>query len=408
MAERDVIYRLKAIYDQSGSQAFAAMAGQHAAAIKTIEDRWKAFDAAVKAAAGSQGDSVGKSYQKQKNHAKEFYDYVQAENRKLVEAIKERERAEELARRTQERAMAQMRSGNAQMREGLLNTAEGITRVARGLTLMGFVSDQNLEKLLKTLAAVQGVSDVVLGSVKAYSALQKAVDGYSLAVSAARAAEAARAGVAAGGAAAGAGAAAGGLGIGALATGGAAAVAAIASVSLVLVELSEIANGTSGDLDSLTSRIGRFLYSIGNGDDLATYIGKPYHDAYENEQNTKRFQRRANTGKQNQTRIDNEAANFSGWESTREASRRRQVNAGFGSSGFGDEGAFFGSAGSQYNAEIERMRGRAAGYAASGDSFNPLDTSALPGAIDSYRKSLDAENEIVRLKKEQYLSLIHI
>ncbi len=259
MAERDVIYRLKAIYDTSGSQAFAAMTSQHAATLKNMEDRWKAYDATLKTAAGSQADAVGRSYQKQKDSAKQYYDLVAAENKKLVEAIKARERAEELARRTQERAFAQARAGNAMMREGLMNTAEGVTRVVRGLTLMGFVSDENLQKLLKTLAAVQGTSDLILGSVKAYSALQKAVDGYTMAVQAARTAEAARAGVAAGGAAAGVGGAGGGVGAAGLVAGGAAAAAAIAGVSFALAELAETANGTALDIDSFTSATGRWI-----------------------------------------------------------------------------------------------------------------------------------------------------
>ena len=214
MAERDVIYKLKVQYDSSGSQAFAAMASSHAATIKQMEDRWKAFDAALKGAASTQANSVGASYRSQKNSAKEFYDYVGAENKKLVNAIKEREKAEEAARRAGERAMAQMRAGSAQMREGFFNTAEGVTRVARGLSLMGFVSDENLQKLLKTLAVVQGTSDMSRGSVKAYSALQKAVDGYTISVNAAKAAEAARAAAAGGGTAAGAAGSAAGAGVG--------------------------------------------------------------------------------------------------------------------------------------------------------------------------------------------------
>jgi hypothetical protein len=261
MAERDVIYRLKTIYDEGGAQAFALMTKEHAAAIKSMEDRWKSFTETMKTGAGSAGDSVGNSYKKQKDHAREFYDYVGAENKKLVDAIKERERAESAAMRANERAMAQVKAGNAQMREGFLNTAEGVTRVARGLSLMGFVSDENLQKLLKTLAVVQGTSDIILGSVKAYTALQKAVDGYTLAVNAARTAEAARAGVAAGGAAAGAGSgvagAAGGLGLGSLVSGGAAAAAAIAALTFVIVELAETATGTALDLDSFTSGVGR-------------------------------------------------------------------------------------------------------------------------------------------------------
>lgn len=303
MAERDVIYRIKTVYDQGGSQAFTAMASQHAAAIKQIDERWKAFSETMKSGAGSAADAVGRSYKSQKNHAKDFYDYVGAENKKLVDAIKERERAEEMARRTSERAMAQIRAGNAQMREGFMNTAEGVTRVARGLTLMGFVSDENLQKLLKTLAAVQGISDVVLGSVKAYSALQKAVDGYTIAVNAARAAEAARAGTAAAGSAAGgAGALAGGAGIGTLAAGGAAAAAAIAGVAFALIQLAETANGTALEVDSFTSSTGRWIEDFNRSVNEAfggrVAESEPFNEAYREHQRRQLNERMATIGLQ--------------------------------------------------------------------------------------------------------------
>lgn len=392
MAERDVIYRLKVLYDQGGSQAFAAMASSHAAALKTMEDRWKAFDEAMKTAAGNQTETSRRSYGKQKDHAKEYYDYLASENKKLADAIKARERAEELARRTQERAYAQARAGNAMMREGLMNTAEGVTRVARGLALMGFVNDENLEKLLKTLAVVQGTADIVMGSAKAYTAMQKAVDGYAMSVNAARAAEAARAGGAAAGAAGGAG-----VGLGGMLAGSVAAAAAIGAVTLALVELAEIADGTAGERGSVTAAIGRYMESIGVGIGGTT----PYTDAYNADEQTKRFQRRSDTQRQNQGRIENESRADRELEAAREANRRGLANSRFGNTAFGDEGAFFGGAGDKYRAEMERMRGRAGGFAASARGINPDDPSLRPGAIHDYEQAIDAENELVRLAKEK-------
>jgi hypothetical protein len=345
MAERDVIYRLKAIYDTSGSQAFAAMASQHAATLKNMEDRWKAYDATLKTAAGSQADAVGRSYQKQKDSAKQYYDLVAAENKKLVDAIKERERAEELARRTQERAFAQARAGNAMMREGLMNTAEGVTRVVRGLTLMGFVSDENLQKLLKTLAAVQGTSDLILGSVKAYSALQKAVDGYTMAVQAARTAEAARAGVAAGGAAAGVGGAGGGVGAAGLVAGGAAAAAAIAGVSFALAELAETANGTALDIDSFTSATGRWIENfnrwVNESTGGAVAKSEPFNEARRDYFSARKREDEASSQRQYQRDL------LVGPEAERMAAFNRSAGIGSGASKVG-----------LIDAEMTRVRGR--------------------------------------------------
>jgi hypothetical protein len=122
-------------------------------------------------------------------------DYTSFWKSALDERDKEQRRALDSAEQAHTRALGRISSGNSQLKEGLFNTFEGVGSLARGFALLGFVGEEDLQKLVKQLAVIQGGFDLVRGGIQVYTGITKAVEGYRAAVQAAAAAEAASAAV---------------------------------------------------------------------------------------------------------------------------------------------------------------------------------------------------------------------
>lgn len=192
---------------------------------------------------------------------------VKLAGRLLNDQVKEHERSQVLMTKAAERATQGMAAGNRQVREGIYGTAEAAAKLVRGFGLLGLAGEEDTQKILDALLKVQGAFDLVVGGVKLYESLTKAVEGYRAAVLAAASAERLAAASRTGGAGAAASGAAGSLAGGGAAAGGtflaggsaatvAAAVAAVASLTAVLWELGEVATGDSQKVGSLVDTIG--------------------------------------------------------------------------------------------------------------------------------------------------------
>jgi hypothetical protein len=140
-------------------------------------------------------------------------------------AISDRARQVSLAR---SRGMAG-RSFAMNTRRAGMEMGEGITALVGGAAALGLVGEANQQKVQDTALMVGGGIAVGRGVSKIGQ------------------------GLAGGASAMGMTAGAGGMAL------GAAAVAAIASVTLALTELAEVANGTAGDVGSVTATVGMFL-----------------------------------------------------------------------------------------------------------------------------------------------------
>lgn len=214
-----------------------------------------------------------------------------------------------------ERARTQLVNAQEGIRSEFAKTGHGVLQLGHGLALLGLVGEKDAEKFLSALAKVEGIFQIAKGGLDIYqglasgarkyreAVLQAAVAEHALAK--ARAASAASNGLGGlGGSAikggsslssAGAMASGGGgglAGVGSLASAGpaAAAIAAIVAVGAAFKELSEIADGTAGEVESLTSRIGRFeewVLSFIREDIRPDPTGGVYTNAYNSEQRRK-------------------------------------------------------------------------------------------------------------------------
>lgn len=247
---------------------------------------------------------------------------------------KESARGSEAAVRAHEQASQKIRASTMQIREGGMMAAEGIMSMARGAALLGVMGEKDLAKFLKQVAQIEAVISLARGGASVWFGLTKAMEAYqtrviattaaenALAAAQARRAVAATAANAAGGKGPG-----GGLGsinqklagsastmsaagqqyaqtaatgsapsAAATATGAVALVAAIASISMACTEASEIANGTAGEIDSLTSRMGRFnewvhrgVLDLVNPQGAKAATGQVYTNAAEAQKKTDRM-----------------------------------------------------------------------------------------------------------------------
>ena len=135
---------------------------------------------------------------------------------------------------------------------------KGVVDLGRGMALLGLVSEENSQKFLQSLVALEGVVSTLKGGADLAEGLVGMMRG-----GAGRAAGAAAASTAA--SAAGGGgfmsATVGGVGVGVAGT-AAAAAAALASVSLVAIELKEIFSGTANEVGSVTDTIASWEVSM--------------------------------------------------------------------------------------------------------------------------------------------------
>jgi hypothetical protein len=132
---------------------------------------------------------------------------------------------------------------------------KGVLDLGRGMALLGLVSEENSQKFVQSLVAIEGVVSTIKGGADLAEGLTGLMRG-----GAGRAA-----GAAASTAAAGGGGfmstAVGGVAVGAAGT-AAAAAAAIASVTLVAVEIKEIFSGTANQVGSVTDTIATWEVSM--------------------------------------------------------------------------------------------------------------------------------------------------
>ena len=134
---------------------------------------------------------------------------------------------------------------------------KGVLDLGRGMALLGLVSEENSQKFLQSLVAIEGVVSTIKGGADLAEGLTGMMRG-----GAGRAAGAAASSAAS--AAGGGGfmsATVGGVGVGIAGT-AAAAAAALASVSLVAVELKEIFTGTANEVGSVTDTIATWEVSM--------------------------------------------------------------------------------------------------------------------------------------------------
>lgn len=172
---------------------------------------------------------------------------------------------------------------------------KGVLDLGRGMALLGLVSEENSQKFLQSLVAIEGVVSTIKGGADLAEGLTGMMRG-----GAGRAAGAAAASTAA--SAAGGGgfmsATVGGVGVGIAGT-AAAAAAALASVSLVAVELKEIFSGTANEVGSVTDTIA--TWEVGLVSSLGELTG--WFDLVGNAA-TKEAEAKANLFKIEQERLD--------------------------------------------------------------------------------------------------------
>ena len=132
---------------------------------------------------------------------------------------------------------------------------KGVLDLGRGMALLGLVSEENSQKFLQSLVAIEGVVSTIKGGADLAEGLSGLMRG-----GAGRAAGAAASTAAAGGSGF-MSTAVGGVAVGAAGT-AAAAAAAIASVTLVAVEVKEILSGTANEVGSVTDTIASWEVSM--------------------------------------------------------------------------------------------------------------------------------------------------
>jgi hypothetical protein len=132
---------------------------------------------------------------------------------------------------------------------------KGVLDLGRGMALLGLVSEENSQKFLQSLVAIEGVVSTIKGGADLAEGLTGLMRG-----GAGRAAGAAAAtGMAGGGGFLSS--TVGGIAVGGAGT-AAAAAAAIASVTLVAVEIKEIFSGTANQVGSVTDTIASWEVSL--------------------------------------------------------------------------------------------------------------------------------------------------
>lgn len=322
-----------------------------------------------------------------------------------IKAQREAETAQNRAAQEAETAHRRMEVSNKKLERAIDGVRGGVEQVARGFVLLGAAGEEDLEKLIKRFAAVEGGIQIFEGVLRIVRKGEEAWRAYTAAVAAARAAEGARAtaGVAAaasGGAAVlaeggvmGAGAALFGSPLAALA---ASAIAAAAALKI-------LTDAASGDPTSMTARAGRSLgrtFADIEGKDAGGWYLGPYADERRTERGATAAERRlrdaqlaqeAEMGRrQIQSAFASEQAMFS--------ARQSAMNAGAGLSGgrlamaLADQNIV--SARGRFSAaesELNRVKG--------GD-IQPNENISQT-TIDAYQRMKAAADEIARSEKER-------
>lgn len=135
---------------------------------------------------------------------------------------------------------------------------KGVVDLGRGMALLGLVSEENSQKFLQSLVAIEGVVSTLKGGADLAEGLVGMMRGGAGKAAGAAAASSAASAAGGGGFMS---ATVGGVGVGIAGT-AAAAAAALASVSLVAVELKEIFSGTANEVGSVTDTIATWEVSM--------------------------------------------------------------------------------------------------------------------------------------------------
>ena len=133
---------------------------------------------------------------------------------------------------------------------------KGVLDLGRGMALLGLVSEENSQKFLQSLVAIEGVVSTIKGGADLAEGLSGLMRG-----GAGRAAASAASAAGAAGSGGFMATTVGGVGVGVAGTVSAAA-AAIASVGLVAIELKEIFTGTANEVGSVTDTIATWEVSM--------------------------------------------------------------------------------------------------------------------------------------------------
>ncbi|TWT30720.1 coiled-coil domain-containing protein [Blastopirellula retiformator] len=110
--------------------------------------------------------------------------------KQAADLARAREAAERRIRREHESTVALSGELSKRMTDGFLKAGEGIATMGRGLVALGIAGEEDLEKLVKTLARVQGIVELTKGGIETYRGLREGVDVYRRSVEAAAKAEA--------------------------------------------------------------------------------------------------------------------------------------------------------------------------------------------------------------------------
>jgi hypothetical protein len=238
-SSRELLILIKTIRDasvQADFQAIAAMAKSAQGAATT------AAKGTAAAQAQAARDAVKATREWEKDVAASYKAACKAAERDAKATEKaQRDAAREAAKaqKAVEHIGLQATAASAKMAGSLARSAHGVEQLARGFVLLGVASEDDLQRAVQKLAALQGCIDLLKGTASILKGVTGAWRSYATAVELATAAEKARSLLTAGGAAASltgtvvaGGAAAGGVGAGAgLLTGAFSAVAAGASVA---------------------------------------------------------------------------------------------------------------------------------------------------------------------------------
>jgi hypothetical protein len=183
MAERTVTYRLKILQDSAnGAQAQAFGKAVVAAEKQAAKERVQTVEEAERKKTEATAREEQRRRRDAEQNAKEIW-------RMRVQYMKDEERKINDLAKAYEAYTAQQVRGKEAIKSAFFEGTESVARFGRGFAALGLIGEENTEKLLKGLVVVQGTFDLVVGGVKTWQAVSKAVEGYRAIVVATAAAE---------------------------------------------------------------------------------------------------------------------------------------------------------------------------------------------------------------------------
>lgn len=93
--------------------------------------------------------------------------------------------AEQRIRREHEITAKLSQEYSRRMTDGFLKAGEGVATLGRGIVALGIAGEEDLEKLVRTFARVQGIVDLTKGGIETYRGLREGVAAYKAMVDAA-------------------------------------------------------------------------------------------------------------------------------------------------------------------------------------------------------------------------------